>query len=180
MQALDDAAEFQEVALPWRRLPPGKPDLAVRLWRRKRQDLDVAPSRFGFQAYAREKRDAQPIGDHLNDGGEARRSEGIEVFDLLQIAKAQRLIAQAMALFKKKQAVVFEEIGGCDSLWRQPPRRGQRKHESIFEKDLRLDLGMLDRQSQQQRIQAARDEILDQILGLRFAQMQIEVWMLGS
>ena len=122
--ALDDPAQFPEVELPWGRLPPGKPDRAVRLWRRKRQNLDVAPARFGFQAYAREKRDAQPIRDHFNDCGKARGSERIEVFDLLQLAKTQRLIPQAMALFKKQQAVVFEEFGGCDCLRRQPPGRG--------------------------------------------------------
>jgi hypothetical protein len=180
MKALDDAAEFHEVALPWRGLPPGEADLAVRLRRRKRQDLDVAPARFGFEADARKKRDAQSIRDHLNNGGKACRSEGIEVFNLLEVAKAQRLIAQAMTFFKEKQAVVFEEIGGCGSLRRQPPRRWQRQHERVLEKDLRLDLGMLDRQSQEQRIQAARDETFDQILGLGFAQMQIEGRMLGS
>src|SRR5271167_2645214 len=162
MQALDDAAEFREVALPWRGLPPGEADLAVRLRRRKRQDLDVAPPRFGFQADARKKRDAQSIGDHLNNGGKACRSKGIEVFNLLEIAKAQRLIAQAMPFLKEEQAVVFEKIGGCDSLRRQRPRRRQRQHESILEKDLHLDLGMLDRQSQQERIQAARDKNLNQ------------------
>ena len=81
-----------------------------------------------------------------------------QVFDLLQLAKTQRLIPQAMAFLKKQQAVVFEEFGGCDCLWRQPPGRGQRKHESVFEKDLRFDLRMLDRQSQEQRIQPAYDK----------------------
>src|SRR6516165_193186 len=123
MQALDDAAEFREVALPWRGLPPGEADLSVRLRRRKRQDLDVAPARFGFQAYARKKRDAQTIRDHLHNGGEACRSKGVEVLNLLEITKAQRLIPEAMSLFKEKQAVVFEDLRGCHSLRRQPPRR---------------------------------------------------------
>ena len=129
MQALDDPAQFPEVELPWGGLPPGKADLAVRLWRRKRQNLDVAPARFGFQAYAREERDAQPIGDHFNDRGEARGSERIEVFDLLQLAKTQRLIPQAMPLFKKQQAIVFKDLRGCENLRRQPPGRGSRRCE---------------------------------------------------
>ena len=111
MQALDDAAEFREVALPWRGLPPGEADPAVRLRRRKRQDLDVAPPRFGFQADARKQRDAQSIRDHLNNGGKACRSKSIEVFNLLEIAKAQRLVAQAMPSSRRSRRSFSKSSG---------------------------------------------------------------------
>ena len=52
----------------------------------------------------------------MHERRQARCSEGVEVLHLLEVAKAERLIAQAMALLQQKQALVLEQLRRCQRL----------------------------------------------------------------
>src|SRR6266508_5030308 len=70
--------ELNEVALAWRSLAPSEPDLALRLRRAKAQQADVAAGMdLARDRHLRQECDAVAIGNHLHDGGEARRAEAV-------------------------------------------------------------------------------------------------------
>ena len=56
--------------------------------------------------HLRQQRDAIAVGDHLHDGGEARRAEAVARLRRQHVAIGQRLVAQAMSLFEQKQPLV--------------------------------------------------------------------------
>src|SRR5262249_48356263 len=96
-----------KVLLARRGLAPGKTDVTLRLWCREMQQANIAPlMQLARHCHFRQERNAMTMCDHLHNGGETRRAEGLSRLWRHHAAKRERLIAQAMPLLKQQQPLL--------------------------------------------------------------------------
>ena len=142
---------------------------------REAQQTDVAAVvHLARHRHLRQQRDAIAMGDHLHDGGEARRAEALARLWGHQTAKGERLVAQAMAFLQQQKPLMGEHVGGGRS-GALAPGGARREDELVVEQMEGLGLRILDRKRDQDQVEIAAHELPHQSLGDGLAELQGEL-----
>src|SRR5207249_6381363 len=106
----DELAEGYEIHLAGRRLPPGKPDGAAGLRRRKAQELDALVAYLDVDSHLRHQRHTVTVCYHLQHGRKASRAKSHSAGGGAVAAIVERLVAQAMSLLEQDQPPMVDVL----------------------------------------------------------------------
>ncbi len=166
-----------KIRLARRGAAEGEADAAAGLRIFQPQEFDPLVATLDVGGDLRNQRHAVAARDHLHHGGQAGGAErGAAGAGAAAArggsAKRQRLIAQAVAVLEQDQAALIDVAD------RHPPgrtariARGHREQKQVVEQWHRIDVGLAQRQGQQRGIERAALDLLDQLPGLGFPQLQ--------
>ena len=90
-------------------------------------------------------------------------------------AKRQRLVAQAVAVFEQDQPALIDVGSGHPRALLARIARGHRQQKKILEQRNRIDVRLGHRQREHRGVERAALDILDQLPGLGFPQLQLQL-----
>ncbi len=120
-------------------------------------------------------RAAVAVDHHLHDRREAARAEIVGLTGARGVTEAECLIAQAMPLLQEQQPLGAQILLTHHTPLGQVMTGGDRQSERVLEQRLGRDLVAPDRQGQDQKVERAGDQRVDQMLGPALAQRQAQL-----
>ena len=172
-------AEREEVRLARRRASPGEAHGSSGLRRSEAQKLNAFVTHFDIDRDFRNQRQPIAVRDHLHHCRKRRCAQAQRHLLSRGSAISERLIAQAMPLFKQNEPLLIDVARINARIARQWIVGRHREQERIVEQPDAFDLGVRQRQRQHHRIEIAAAEFFEQNLGLGFAQLDEQIRIIG-